>query len=252
MWQQHPYAVSILIFLLCLISWQTVQYLSGPLKHVPGPLLAKITKIPLFIQSFNGNRANWIVQQHQQHGPIIRIAPNKVCVASSEGIKAIYSNKAMKSAVYDGFRYHDVKMCIGLRDIKSAHMRRKGMLPAFSQQNLAEMEPIIRFHLERFLKWLEKFDASGDFIDCFKWFRYLTFDVVTDIAFGQQIGMLVKEDDHFIRQVEYRNKRNGLVRISCRLNIVNVANNALGGTISLSYPVAEDLKPRNNSELGQC
>jgi hypothetical protein len=48
-------------------------------------------------------------------------------------------------------------------------------------------------------------------VDTFKWFRYLTFDVVTDIAFGQQIGMLTSEDSHFIEQVELRNKRNGLV-----------------------------------------
>mgnify|MGYP001602226442 FL=1 len=102
-------------------------------------------------------------------------------------------------------------MCIGLRDVKQAHTRRKALLPAFSRQNLLEMEPIIRRHLEKFLHWLEKFDVAHKPVDAFKWFRYLTFDVVTDIAFGQQIGMLTSEDSHFIEQVEIRNKRNGLV-----------------------------------------
>lgn len=210
--RDHPYALFALACLLCLVAWQIVQYICSPLRHIPGPWLAKITTIPLFIQSFNGDRAKWILQQHHYHGPVIQISPNKVCVASDEGIKAIYSNKAKKSSAYEAFHYHDVKMCIGLQDPKSAHLRRKGMLPAFSRQNLMEMEPVIRFHLERFLDWLNKFHDTGEYIDCFKWFRYLTFDVVTDIAFGQQVGMLVKEDDNFIQQVEYRNKRNGLVR----------------------------------------
>lgn len=153
----------------------------------------------------------WIASLHTRYGPVIRIAPSKVCVAASEGIKMIYNNKAAKSSAYEGFKYHDVKMCIGIPDVKSAHLRRKGLLPAFSHQNLMELEPVIRFHLERFLKWLEKFHYSGEAVDCCKWFRYLTFDVVTDIAFGQQIGMLVKEDNNFIRQIECRNTRNGLV-----------------------------------------
>ena len=102
-------------------------------------------------------------------------------------------------------------MCIGILDVKSAHTRRKGLLPAFSRQNLLDMEPVIRLHLERFLKWLQKFDQLLEPVDVVKWFRYLTFDVVTDIAFGQQIGMLVSEDTHFIQQIEYRNTRNGLV-----------------------------------------
>jgi cytochrome P450 len=124
----------------------------------------------------------------------------------------IYSNKASKSHAYDTFKFRDVKMCIRLLDVKQAHARRKALLPAFSRQNLLEVEPVIRRHLEKFLKWLEKFNESNTPVETFQWFRYLTFDVVTDIAFGQQIGMLTTEDSHFTEQVELRNKRNGLVR----------------------------------------
>lgn len=153
----------------------------------------------------------WIMQQHSKYGPVIRITPNKVVVSADEGIKMIYSNKAAKSHAYDTFRFKEVKMCIGLLDMKEAHTRRKALLPAFSRQNLVEMEPVIRRHLERFLDWLVKFEQEGVAVDVFKWFRYLTFDVITDIAFGQQIAMLESEDNHFISQVELRNKRNSLV-----------------------------------------
>ena len=213
----HLLLASSVALVFAFVVYQSIILLSHPLKHIPGSFISAITPLPLFYQSLRGHRPYWIIAQHERYGPVVRISPNKICVAADEGIKQIYSNKASKSHAYDAFRYRDVKMCIGLLDIKSAHNRRKGLLPAFSRQNLMEMEPVIRLHLERFLVWLQKFDQMHQTIDVFKWFRYLTFDVVTDIAFGQQIGMLLKEDTHFIQQVEYRNRRNGLVCGATRL-----------------------------------
>lgn len=175
----------------------------------------------------------WIMQQHGLYGSVIRIAPNKICVSDDAGVKLIYGNKAAKSHAYDGFRFRDVRMCIGLLDMKDAHTRRKALLPAFSRQNLIDMEPVIRQHLERFLDWLQKFDREAVAVDTFKWFRYLTFDVITDIAFGQQIGMLRSEDSHFIEQVEYRNKRNSLVRPETRMQSKLVADDPIGWAVPI-------------------
>lgn len=189
-----------------------VKSLLHPLRHIPGPPLGCLSAAPLFFQSMTGERARWIARSHEKYGPVIRIAPNKISVSASSGVKAIYNTKSPKSHAYDAFRFQDVKMCIALLDVKQAHARRKALLPAFSRQNLLDMEPVIRTHLEKFLGWLEKFAATNTPVDTFKWFRYLTFDVITDIAFGQQIGMLASNDTHFIEQVELRNKRNSLVR----------------------------------------
>ena len=217
----NPLLVSLIALVLALSLYLCFTLLTHPLKHIPGSFVSSITALPLFYQSLRGRRIRWILAQHERYGPVVRIAPGKVCVASDEGIKQIYSTKTSKSHAYDTFRYQDVKMCIGLLEMKSAHARRKGLLPAFSRQNLLEMEPVIRLHLERFLVWLQKFDQMNQAVDVFKWFRYLTFDVVTDIAFGQQIGMLFSGDTHFIQQVEYRNKRNGLVCKTTRLATVS-------------------------------
>lgn len=200
-------AVLVLIYTIATLT----RFFLHPLHHIPGPLLARLSSTVLFLQSVKGERARWIVQQHEKYGPVVRIAPNKVVVSASNGVKAIYNNRNPKSHTYDAFRYQDVKMCIALLDVKEAHARRKTLLPAFSRQNLLEMEPVIRRHLERFLTFLGGFDKADTPVDAFKWFRYLTFDVITDIAFGQQIGMLSSNDTHFIEQVEIRNKRNSLV-----------------------------------------
>ena len=213
-----------LLILTCIIFslYVVTQYLANPLRKIPGPWLPGLSSTPLFFQSIRGKRATWIKDLHRRYGGVIRIAPHKVCVSDDMGIKLVYSNKASKSHAYDAFRFRDVKMCIGLLDMKEAHSRRKALLPAFSRQNLVEMEPVIRKHLERFLEWLVKFDQEGIAVDVFKWYRYLTFDVITDIAFGQQIGMLKSEDSHFISQVELRNKRNGLVSLGLLLLLLPV------------------------------
>lgn len=121
--------------------------LLNPLRHIPGPPLACLSAASLFFQSLSGERARWIVRSHEKYGPVIRIAPNKISISASSGVKAIYNNKNPKSHTYDTFRFQDVKMCIALLDVKQAHARRKALLPAFSRQNLLEMEPVIRSHL---------------------------------------------------------------------------------------------------------
>lgn len=207
---QNGRIIAVVVAILVVLNI-VFKKLTDPLRHIPGPWLPAISTYPLFIQALQGKRASWIKHQHEIYGPVVRIAPGKVSVSDVEGVKLIYSNKATKSHAYDAFRFRNVKMCIGLRGVKEAHTRRKALLPAFSRQNLMEMEPVIRTHLERFLEWLKKFDEQGQTVDVFKWFRYLTFDVITDIAFGQQIGMLKVEDTHFINQIELRNKRNALL-----------------------------------------
>jgi hypothetical protein len=143
---------------------------SDPLRHIPGAFFASLSTASLLLQSVRGNSANWIMRQHQKYGPVIRtrITPERVCVSSDEGVKLIYINKASKSHVYDTFKFRDVKICISLRHVKQAHASRKALLPAFSRQNLLEMEPVIRRHLERFLSLLEKFDASSIRVETFQ------------------------------------------------------------------------------------
>ena len=100
-----PIVAAILVVLNVLVKW-----INSPLKHIPGPWLPAISSWPLFIQALRGKRATWIKSQHETHGQVIRIAPNKVSVSAGEGTKLIYSNKAAKSHAYDAFCFRDVKM----------------------------------------------------------------------------------------------------------------------------------------------
>ena len=186
-------------------------YFLSPLKHIPGSIWASTFQFPLVWNALTGARARWIKESHERYGPVIRISPTKVAVSSEDGIKKIYNAKTKKSTVYNAFRFRDVQMCIGLLDVKVAHQRRKCLLPAFSRQNLLDMEPVITSHLRHFLTWLERFADKRQPVDCYRWFRFLTFDVITDIAFGQQTDMIGSGDTTFGSLADARVKRNAIV-----------------------------------------
>ncbi|EXL68532.1 hypothetical protein FOPG_15419 [Fusarium oxysporum f. sp. conglutinans race 2 54008] len=59
-------------------------------------------------------------------------------------------------------------------------------------------------HLTKLLQKLDEYEQRGQPLDVYRWFRYLTFEVVTDIGFGVQYDMITNgEDDHpFVRDFD--------------------------------------------------
>jgi hypothetical protein len=55
-----------------------------PLKHIPGPLLAKASGIPYVLHMRNGTITTWLQQLHTQYGEAVRLAPNEVSFISGE------------------------------------------------------------------------------------------------------------------------------------------------------------------------
>jgi len=61
-----------------------------PLRSIPGPFLASITRIWIFQQQRGFQRQQVDIDLHQKYGPIVRIAPNEVLVSSPQSFKTIY------------------------------------------------------------------------------------------------------------------------------------------------------------------
>ncbi len=62
----------------------------SPLRHFPGPLLAKLSDAWLITITFSGRRAFIIHALHQRYGPVVRIAPNELCFSSAAAAHDIY------------------------------------------------------------------------------------------------------------------------------------------------------------------
>jgi hypothetical protein len=66
------------------------QLLRSPLRHIPGPLPAKLTAQWLFWIGVAGRRSSYLHRLHQRYGPVVRVGPNEVSFASAAAAQDIY------------------------------------------------------------------------------------------------------------------------------------------------------------------
>ncbi|KAI1084703.1 cytochrome P450 [Whalleya microplaca] len=168
----------------------------GHFRDIPSPFPAQFTNLWLLYVCRQGKRFLAVDEVHKKLGPVVRIQPNHVSIADDEAIQAIYGhgNGFLKSDFYDAF----VSIRRGLfntRD-RSEHTRKRKMVSnTFAPKSVGQFEPYIRQNLEMFVsRWDGLIDQSpdGDYtcIDCLKWFNYVAFDTIGDLAFGAPFGML--------------------------------------------------------------
>jgi len=76
-------------------------------------------------------------------------------------------------------------------DVDHSRMRRL-ISHAFSEAALEEQVPLIMSHIQTFIHQLRELCnlTKNEEIDLNQWFDYLTFDVVTDLSFGEPLGSL--------------------------------------------------------------
>ncbi|KAF9260594.1 cytochrome P450 [Marasmius fiardii PR-910] len=196
------------LFLLHFIPWLLDPY--GYRKY-PGPFLAQFSDAWLIGTAVSGHRSERVHKLHEKYGPIVRLAPNHLSIATSSALQTVYAhgNSALKSQFYDAF----VSIQRGLfntRDRAEHTRKRKIVAHIFSQKSVVEFEPHVRMYVGQLLDQWERlcnkavkgesgregeggwFGKDGRlWLDCLPWCNYLAFDIIGDLAFGAPFGMLV-------------------------------------------------------------
>ncbi len=184
------------------------------LRGIPAPFPAQFTNLWLLFTCRRGKRYLVVDEVHKRLGPVVRIQPNHVSIADDEeAIQAIYGhgNGMLKSEFYDAF----VSIRRGLfntRDRAEHTRKRKLVSNTFAPRSVLQFEPYIRDCLELFVRrWDGLIENSAPppssqpqsksggggydddavaYLDCLKWFNYVAFDIIGDLAFGVPFGML--------------------------------------------------------------
>ncbi|KAH8593864.1 hypothetical protein B0O99DRAFT_688298 [Bisporella sp. PMI_857] len=83
-------------FLACTsLAWLIVYRLFlHPLAGVPGPLLAKISRLWLLRNDFSWKGSENFHRMHQKYGPVVRIAPNELSYDDLATYNDIYGQKS--------------------------------------------------------------------------------------------------------------------------------------------------------------
>ncbi|KAI8955134.1 cytochrome P450 [Xylaria longipes] len=167
------------------------------IRDIPAPFPAQFTNWWLLYACRRGKRYLVVDEVHKKLGTLVRIQPHHVSIADDEAIQIIYGhgNGFLKSEFYDAF----VSIKRGLfntRDRTEHTRKRKLVSHTFAPKSISQFEPYIAENLETFVnRWDELAEKSprGDktaHVDCLKWFNYVAFDTIGDLAFGAPFGML--------------------------------------------------------------
>ncbi|KAI1197064.1 cytochrome P450 [Nemania serpens] len=167
------------------------------IRGIPAPFPAQFTNWWLIYACRRGKRYRIVDEAHKKLGTVVRIQPNHISIADDEAIQIIYGhgNGFLKADFYDAF----VSIKRGLfntRDRTEHTRKRKLVSHTFAPKSISQFEPYISQNLETFVdRWDELAENSprGDktaHVDCLKWFNYVAFDTIGDLAFGAPFGML--------------------------------------------------------------
>jgi hypothetical protein len=64
--------------------------LLSPLKSIPGPVVARLTRLWLAIEGYRGTFHTTLLSLHDEYGELVRIGPNELSVVEPRAVKIIY------------------------------------------------------------------------------------------------------------------------------------------------------------------
>lgn len=169
-----------------------------PLAAIPGPKIYALSDLP-HIRDLTSGRWPFILQGlHEKYGPVVRFGPNDVSFISPEAWKDIYGYRTATKRLFP----KDLRLYRGTlteasniliaNDADHSRMRRL-LSHAFSEKALRSQEWIMEMYVSKLISALRERtskNVDGGVVDMSKWYNFLTFDVLGDLAFGESFGCL--------------------------------------------------------------
>lgn len=138
------FCVASVLFLLAKIIY---AFCFSPLRHVPGPVIAKITSLLIKFHDVRLQRNRKIYEWHQKYGDLVMIAPGQVSVSSLSSTRDIYSffGRHPKSTYFDHFSVYGSRCIFTTRGCHDHQMMRKRTFQLYQPKSIhrpAVVEPI--------------------------------------------------------------------------------------------------------------
>ncbi|CAG7922134.1 unnamed protein product [Penicillium olsonii] len=173
---------------------QTIGYarLTSPLSHLPGPEISKWTSAVYKYHYLNKRAPLYIHALHQKYGPIVRVAPDHVDICDIKAVKEIHktNGRFLKTNFYRKLVSGAVHNIFSTIDPKFHAEHRRLLASPISDSSLTRLEPSIADRVSLTIRRMaEEQDARGA-IDVFKWWLFMTTDIIGELSFGESFGML--------------------------------------------------------------
>ncbi|KAI0841395.1 cytochrome P450 [Hypoxylon sp. FL0890] len=181
-----------------------ILFLISPLlsysRKIPGPILAKYTRLWYAWQQY-GNNFHWTnVNLHRQKGKIVQIMPGYFTIDDPASHKTIYGHASpwIKGKFYIAWNvgpdeYHT--NLFSARDPKLHAIMRRKVASMYSMSSLVSYEPYVDHCVQLLCDKLESFALSKSSINLGRWLQFFAFDAVSMVTFGERLGFLDQGED---------------------------------------------------------
>ncbi|KAI1763528.1 cytochrome P450 [Hypoxylon sp. FL1150] len=169
-----------------------VRFYTDPLRHIPGPFVARITPLWLWYIAWNGSECRTVAKLHKKHGPVVRVAPNEVDISDGAATHQIYIKNGglLKNPVYRNFDIDGFPTIFSVVDPTHRATRAKAVAPLFAQQAIMKEKPVTMKIVEEAVAELgrRKTHANGRPVDLLNLFRSLALSASSSYLFGEAFG----------------------------------------------------------------
>ncbi|RSL97567.1 hypothetical protein CDV31_012980 [Fusarium ambrosium] len=179
-----------------LIIWRVFFH---PLAGFPGPKLYAASYLPFLTQNMlKGTLAKDMASIHEKYGPMVRISPNRLAIDGSIAWPQIFARRPHQAEFDKVPAFYGTEKRVGLLpSFREDHRRqRRALAHAFSESALTQQEGYIKNYVDLLMKRLGEHAQAGRAVDIVRWYNYLTFDIIGDLAFGDPFYSLEKSDYH--------------------------------------------------------
>ncbi|KAJ7473679.1 cytochrome P450, partial [Mycena galericulata] len=161
-------------------------YRASPLHRLhgtPGPLLHKITELPMLYYALHGTRHNKVRTLHARYGRVVRTGPNTVSFLSASAIGQIYSSASAfdKSTAYDVQHLQGEGLFL-IKDKATHNVRRRIWNRSFSDHALSQYHDQLVFEVERLIRCLLKKTTDDGKVNLVDILPQYSFDSIVSFA----------------------------------------------------------------------
>ena len=188
----YPITVLVSLGILYILH---VRY-NTPLRHVPGPFWASITRLWKVMLVKSGKQPQLMVKLHQKYGSLVRTGPNEVSVSDPDAVKQIYGvgtnfQKSSWYTVWDMGPGTDKWDLFSDIDGKRHAQNKRMVVNSYSMTSMIELEPYVQQTINAFFRQLGEYADAGQPIDLAPWLQWFAFDNIGEITFGKRFGFVV-------------------------------------------------------------
>ncbi|KAF9873382.1 cytochrome P450 [Colletotrichum karsti] len=186
----------IIIYRIGIVIWRLFFH---PLAGFPGPKLYAASHLPFLIKNYlKGDFVKGTVELHEKYGPMVRISPNRLAVDGSVAWPEVFTRRPHQPEFEKTIEAYGLTERIGIFPAyREDHRRqRRLMAHAFSESALTEQEGYIKHYVDLLMSRLGEQAHKGKPVDLTKWYNFLTFDIIGELAFGDPFYSLEKSNYH--------------------------------------------------------